>query len=112
MAHEDESRPDTGLRPESLPDSEREPERPPNTHEEQVIAEVWSELLGVSDPPANVGFFELGGYSLALMRVGVQLQQKFGLTIPTPDLFENTTIAEQAQLVERLYEEQLTEIID
>ncbi|MFB4309606.1 acyl carrier protein [Actinomadura sp. GTD37] len=90
----------------------REPARPPDGHEEKVIAEVWSEFLGIPDPPANVSFFELGGYSLTLMRVGGRLQHRFGLVIPMPELFESTTIAAQAALVEGLYDDALTELTD
>lgn len=92
----------------ALGESPREPE----SEEERVIARVWTALLGVADPPANVSFFELGGYSLALMRVAAQLQEAFGLSIPMPDLFENITVESQAKLVERLYDEQLAKFID
>lgn len=86
--------------------------RPPRTDEERTIAKVWGELLDIADPPANVSFFELGGYSLGLMRVAAQLQEAFGLSIPVPDLFENITVEEQARLVERLYEQQLAEFME
>ncbi|GGW50989.1 acyl carrier protein [Streptomyces caelestis] len=86
------------------------PPRPPQSHEEKVIAGIWAELLGVPDPPADVSFFQLGGYSLSLMRVGARLQEHFGLVVPIPDLFENVTVEAQAALVEKLFDQQLTEL--
>ncbi len=44
----------------------------------------------------------MGGYSLGLMRLGLRLQQEFGIVIPVPDLFEHTTIEAQAVLVRKL----------
>ncbi|MEV6032873.1 phosphopantetheine-binding protein [Nonomuraea sp. NPDC052116] len=93
-------------------EDEAETGRPPETEAEKIIADIWSELLGVEDPPADVTFFNLGGYSLGLMRVAAQLQEAFRLTVPVADLFERTTIAAQAELVEQLYAEQLAELAD
>ncbi|MFF8393085.1 non-ribosomal peptide synthetase [Streptomyces sp. NPDC016172] len=82
----------------------------PVSEEAQVIADAWSDLLGILDPPVHANFFELGGHSLAVMRLASRLQQAFGLPVPVADLFENLTIASQVDLVERLYEEQLAEL--
>ncbi|MEU6592208.1 phosphopantetheine-binding protein [Streptomyces sp. NPDC046881] len=82
------------------------PPRAPRGPEEEKIADVWSAFLRRPDPPANVSFFTLGGYSLGLMRLGLRLQQEFGIVIPVPDLFENTTIEAQAVLVRKLLDQQ------
>ncbi|MGC5033786.1 non-ribosomal peptide synthetase [Micromonospora sp. DT229] len=81
-----------------------------HSREERLIAEVWSDLLGVPSPPLNVSFFELGGYSMAVMKLSARLQETFGLPVPVADLFEHDTISGQAKLVERLYDEQLAEL--
>jgi hypothetical protein len=78
--------------------------------EERLIADVWADLLGVPDPPFNVSFFELGGYSMAVMKLSARLQEAFGLPVPIAELFEHDTISGQAKLVERLYDEQLAEL--
>ncbi|MFF5533487.1 phosphopantetheine-binding protein [Streptomyces cinerochromogenes] len=79
--------------------------RAPRDPEEERIAGIWSAFLRAPDPPANVSFFALGGYSLGLMRLGLRLQQEFGIVIPVPDLFENTTIESQAVLVRKLLDQ-------
>jgi acyl carrier protein len=86
--------------------------RQPQTHEEKVIASVWAELLGIPDPPADANFFELGGYSVAVLRLAAMLQEAFGLPVPVADLFEHPTIESQAALVERLYDEQLADLAE
>jgi acyl-CoA synthetase (AMP-forming)/AMP-acid ligase II len=87
-----------------------QPARTARTHEERVVAGIWAELLDVPDPPAEVSFFELGGHSMAVIQLAMRLQRAFGLDIPVPDLFEAPTIAAQAALVERLYEQRLAEL--
>ncbi|PRX96502.1 non-ribosomal peptide synthetase [Allonocardiopsis opalescens] len=84
------------------------PARPARTHEERVIAEIWAELLDLPDPPAETNLFELGGHSMTVIKLAARLQRAFGLSIPVADLFDHATIAQQAELMERLYEEQLS----
>jgi acyl carrier protein len=81
------------------------PPRAPRDHDEERIAGIWSAFLGKPNPPANVSFFTMGGYSLGLMRLGLRLQQEFGIVIPVPDLFENTTIEAQAILIRKLLDQ-------
>jgi acyl carrier protein len=45
---------------------------------EQVLAQVWSELLDVPTVRANDNFFELGGTSLQAMQAATLLEQHFG----------------------------------
>ncbi|BCM72792.1 MULTISPECIES: phosphopantetheine-binding protein [Streptomyces] len=78
------------------------PPRAPRGPDEERIAGIWSAFLRTPDPPANISFFTMGGYSLGLMRLGLRLQQEFGIVIPVPDLFEHTTIEAQAVLVRKL----------
>jgi non-ribosomal peptide synthetase component F/acyl carrier protein len=85
--------------------------RSAQTHEERTIAAIWADLLGVPDPPAEISFFELGGSSLVLMRLAARLQESLGLAVPVADLFESVTIEAQARLVERLYDEQLIDLM-
>jgi non-ribosomal peptide synthetase component F len=79
-----------------------------DTPEERAIAGLWSQLLGIPEPSAELNFFEAGGYSLAVTRLANLMEQAFGLPVPLAELFVHTTVAAQARLLERLYDERLT----
>jgi len=75
--------------PESASDGEA---LVPNTAFEQVVADVWSELLGRSGVGLRDNFFEIGGHSLAAVRVRHRLQQKLQREIRLLDLFRYPTV--------------------
>ncbi|MFZ6030188.1 MAG: amino acid adenylation domain-containing protein [Chloroflexota bacterium] len=67
---------------------------PPRTHLEEVLAEIWRDLLGVERVGAYDSFFELGGNSLVAVQNIAQLQDVFETEQPLIALFfENPTIA-------------------
>lgn len=49
--------------------------RPPETDQERAVAEVWAQLLGVTDPRTQDNFFELGGDSIRSMQLCHLLHQ-------------------------------------
>ena len=56
------------------------------------LAEIWSELLGVSkiDPDAN--FFELGGHSLLATRMMARIYEIFGVHVSLRAVFDAPTV--------------------
>ena len=64
----------------------------PRTPVESEIAEIWQEVLGVPGVGVHQNFFELGGHSLLLSRVGVRLEEAFGVRLPLRVLFNAPTI--------------------
>ncbi|HEX2092759.1 MAG TPA: amino acid adenylation domain-containing protein, partial [Longimicrobiaceae bacterium] len=86
----------------ALPDPASEvPERehtPPRTPTERLLAEVWSEVLGVARVGIHDPFFELGGDSIVAIRVATAAR-KAGLRLVPRQLFEHSTIAELARVV-------------
>ena len=48
---------------------------------EQVVAEVWQDLLGIDDVRADDNFFDLGGHSLLAMRVVIEIEKRVGLRV-------------------------------
>ena len=74
----------------------------PRTPVEVVVAEIWSEVLGVDRIGVKDNFFELGGHSLLATRLVSQLRAVFGTELPVRVLFEHPTIA---GLVEIMLEE-------
>ncbi|QBD82930.1 amino acid adenylation domain-containing protein [Ktedonosporobacter rubrisoli] len=70
----------------------------PRTQQEQELAKIWAQVLGLERVGIYDNFFELGGNSLLIIRVVAQAN-KIGLQITAKQLFQRQTIAELAQLV-------------
>ena len=65
---------------------------PPQNEVEEIVAQVWQELLQLEKVGVNDNFFDLGGHSLLLVRMQVQLQEIFERKIAVVDLFKYPTI--------------------
>ncbi len=62
---------------------------------EQAVAAVWREVLGV-DVGVDAPFFEVGGHSLALVRVQVKLGARLGVNLDVVTLLRLPTIRQLA----------------
>jgi acyl transferase domain-containing protein len=71
----------------------------PSTEDEQAVARIWEEVLGVRPVGVNDDFFALGGHSLLATTVVGRLRDTFGFTVPLQSLFEAPTVARMAALV-------------
>ena len=58
----------------------------PQSEEEKVIAEVWSQLLGVDQINTADNFFDLGGHSLLAMRAIAEINQRLNMTLTVRQL--------------------------
>ncbi|HSF40769.1 MAG TPA: condensation domain-containing protein, partial [Thermoanaerobaculia bacterium] len=79
------------------------PERahvPPRTSVEEVLAGIWSEVLGVPRIGADDDFFALSGHSLLATQVAWRIRKTFGVDLPLRRLFERATLAELAAEIE------------
>ncbi|HEU0301354.1 MAG TPA: amino acid adenylation domain-containing protein, partial [Longimicrobium sp.] len=74
----------------------------PRTQTEQVLAELWTELLGVERVGVADGFFELGGHSLLATRLGSGVRARLGVEVPVRAVFEHPTLEGFAGEVDRL----------
>jgi amino acid adenylation domain-containing protein len=54
----------------------------PSTPMEQLLAEVWQEVLGIEQISVYDNFFDLGGHSLLSVKVMAKLEQETGLKLP------------------------------
>ena len=72
----------------------------PRTPFEEVVAQVWAEVLGGG--PIGVGddFFELGGHSLLATRMTSRLRQVLGVEVPVRQVFENPTVERLAAVLD------------
>ncbi|HVG08476.1 MAG TPA: amino acid adenylation domain-containing protein [Thermoanaerobaculia bacterium] len=71
---------------------------------EELLAGIWSDLLGVSDVAPEDSFFELGGQSLLATRMISRVRSVLGVDLPMRAVFEEPTLAGFAALAERARE--------
>jgi amino acid adenylation domain-containing protein len=65
----------------------------PRNKAENVIAEIWQELLDVANIGINDSFFDLGGHSLLVVKMLRKLKKSFTEDLTIVDLFQYPTIA-------------------
>ncbi len=66
---------------------------------ETDLAALWSEVLGTPVHGRNAHFFDLGGHSVTLARLGVRLQHVFGAEVPLRFLFDAPVLDEMSSAV-------------
>ncbi|MDG2030231.1 MAG: AMP-binding protein [Phycisphaerales bacterium] len=64
---------------------------------ESVIQDVWINHLKITNPPLDRTFQELGGNSLAFLKVMLELRDRYGVALPQDRLQELNTIELQAK---------------
>ena len=56
------------------------------------VAEIWQQLLGIEKVGIHDNFFELGGHSLLATQVIARLRKAFSVEFPMASLFERPTV--------------------
>ncbi len=83
----------------------------PRTPTEEMLARIWVQVLGVEQVGVADDFFELGGHSLLATRVVARVCDVFKVELPLRVIFETSTLAGFAQVVDALLQmEPLTTI--
>ena len=74
----------------------------PRTHEEELLAGIWADVLSVSVSRVGVhdNFFEVGGHSLLATQLMSRIRDSFEVELPLRFMFEKPTIAELAESIE------------
>jgi amino acid adenylation domain-containing protein len=72
---------------------------PPRTPTEQIVADIWADVLRREQVGIYDNFFDLGGHSLLATQVISRLREAFKIDLPLRSLFENPTVN---NLVEQL----------
>jgi amino acid adenylation domain-containing protein len=73
----------------------------PRNSTEEILVNIWSEVLGVERVGIHDNFFELGGHSLLATRVVSRVQQILKLDVTLRSLFDAPTVAGIAEIIER-----------
>lgn len=68
---------------------------------EQILADIWQDVLGVTAVGRDENFFDLGGHSLLAMQVAVRIHSLLLTVVSVRTLFECPTISELAMALER-----------
>jgi len=72
----------------------------PRTPTEEAVRRIWGEVLGVKFPGVQDDFFEQGGHSLLLVRVGAQIRDTFQVELSLAELLQVRTISALSSLIE------------
>ncbi|HEY4587874.1 MAG TPA: condensation domain-containing protein, partial [Thermoanaerobaculia bacterium] len=73
----------------------------PRNPVEELLAGIWSELLGASAVAPHDSFFDLGGHSLLATRMISRVRTVLGIDLPMRAIFEQPTLAGFAALAAR-----------
>lgn len=72
----------------------------PRTPTEEVLANIWSQVLDSEQVGVHDNFFELGGHSLLVTRIMSRVRDIFRVELPLQQLFAAPTIAALAEGIE------------
>jgi len=72
----------------------------PRTATEELLAEIWAEVLGVERVGIHDNFFDLGGHSLLATQAASRMREAFQVEISLRRLFEAPTVAGLAEGIE------------
>jgi amino acid adenylation domain-containing protein len=73
---------------------------PARTPAEELLVNIWADVLNIGEIGIADDFFELGGHSLLATQVVSRIRECFHVELPLRDLFEEPTIAGLGRRVE------------
>ncbi|KZN55553.1 hypothetical protein N474_01060 [Pseudoalteromonas luteoviolacea CPMOR-2] len=73
----------------------------PRSYNEQVLVRIWAKLLGLAEGSIGIhaDFFALGGHSLRVTQMLMQIRELLDVKVPVVAVFENPTIDRLAQYI-------------
>ncbi len=74
----------------------------PRDKTEQVVADIWSDVLRIKQFSVMSDFFELGGHSLLATQIISRVRDAFQIELPVTSIFENRTVAELSKSINKV----------
>jgi acyl carrier protein len=71
----------------------------PRTRAEEIIAGIWSEVLSMDEVGVDDNFVDLGGHSLAAIRIVSRVVDEFQIELPLQVVFQSPTVARMAAVI-------------
>ncbi|WP_147445812.1 non-ribosomal peptide synthetase, partial [Corallococcus aberystwythensis] len=71
----------------------------PRDATEQVLADLWREVLSTGEPDMRDDFFAVGGHSLLALRLMGRIERRLGVALPLDTLFHAPTLEALARQV-------------
>jgi amino acid adenylation domain-containing protein/non-ribosomal peptide synthase protein (TIGR01720 family) len=84
-----------------LGDQFARPYTAPRTATEEILAGIWSDVLGVERVGVHDDFFELGGHSLLATQIMSRIRGTFQIELSLRAVFESTSVSALAAAVDR-----------
>jgi acyl carrier protein len=69
---------------------------------ERILADIWTEVLGLPHVGSHDNFFAVGGHSLKIVRMAAMIRERLGLELPLRLFFEEPTLSGQVTIVSQL----------
>lgn len=74
----------------------------PQSPTEKVVADLWSEVLGVGPISADANFFDLGGHSLSAVQITSQMRKICGYELPLRVIFDVPVLTDFARVIDSM----------
>jgi acyl carrier protein len=73
-----------------------------NSAHQDLVRQIWLQVLGIQAVPEGVTFFDLGGDSLGLVRVQAEINKFTGQQVPLRKLIQLITVEKTASYLDTL----------